>query len=71
MIGVFQVVGEQQGVDTQTFARRHAPAILFPFLRETLAALTARGLCGPLLLQPINLYALADSNSVTADAPDA
>ena len=59
LVGSFEVVGERPSVDPETFARRHAPAILFPYLRETIANLTIRGLFGALHLPPFNLQALA------------
>lgn len=48
-------------------------AILFPFVRETVASLTSRGRFGPLWLQPMNVRAVLDAGNAevlsAADVP--
>ena len=51
------------------FASLHAPAILMPYLREVMSALSGRGLSGALYLPPINVEHLMqnmDEESTTA-----
>lgn len=56
--GVFEAVGDDQGIDLVTFLRTNAPAILFPFCREVLSTMTGRGLNGAFHLNPVNIAAL-------------
>ncbi len=57
--GSFSVHGEAV-VDLGTFARRQAPAILMPFVREAVSRLTAGSRIGQVLLPPINVAALTE-----------
>ena len=58
LTGVFRIEGEFQTVDLKRFVSLNAPAILVPYLRETMSALTARGFYGPLHLPPVNVQTL-------------
>ncbi len=40
------------------YVKLHAPALLLPFLRETIASLTGRGLHGAFYLPPINVASI-------------
>lgn len=59
--GVFRVMGESTTVAMKDFARLNGPAILMPFLRECIGAMTARGYFGQMLLPPMNVHALMQS----------
>lgn len=52
--GTFQGAHE----DLKKFSRVHAPAHLFPFLREIVSNITMRANIPPLILPPINLSAI-------------
>lgn len=58
--GRFQVNGQPKTVEFRSFVQTQAVAILFPFAREGLASLTARGFYGPLLLPPMNVARLLE-----------
>ena len=58
VMGVFEAVGETQSVEFIQFLRTNAPAILFPFGREVLSTMTARGFFGAFHLHPINIAAV-------------
>ena len=48
------------------FVSKHGPALMMPFVRETISSLTSRGLHGALLLPPFNVLAMMrsiDSNA--------
>ncbi len=45
--------------DVEPIAKINCPAILFPFLRESVADITRRAGFNPLILPPINFVALA------------
>lgn len=55
---VFRVVGSAQTVMTTTFAHTHAPALLFPYVRQVVDELTSRSPFGRVLLPPTNIMAL-------------
>lgn len=56
--GVFHARPQTLGVDFAQFVREHAPAILFPYLREHISALTSRGPYGAFYLASMNLVQL-------------
>lgn len=55
--GLFE--GSQAGLPLEQFAQVNAPAILFPYLRETVSNLTARSGHPALLLPTVNFVELA------------
>jgi len=56
------VAPPEQPVDfLNKFARYNAPAILFPYLRETVSSITGRTSFSALVMPPLNLQALIDS----------
>lgn len=56
--GRFLVTNPSTELPVPRFASHHAPAILFPFLREAISSLTSKGAIGPLLLDPLNISAV-------------
>lgn len=57
----FRVVGEMQTVPIAKFAHTHAPALIFPYIRQVLDELTTRSPYGRILLPPTNMLALMAS----------
>jgi preprotein translocase subunit SecB len=55
---VFRVVGVAQTVQPTEFAHTHAPAVLFPYVRQVVDELTSRSPYGRVLLPPTNVVAL-------------
>lgn len=55
---VFRVVGDVQTVPIAQFAHGHAPALIFPYIRQVVDELTARSPYGRVLLPPTNIVAL-------------
>lgn len=55
---VFRVVGQSQTVKASNFAHVHAPALLFPYVRQVVDDLTSRSPYGRVLLPPTNVVAL-------------
>ena len=53
-----RVVGESQTVPVIAFAYSHAPALLFPYVRQVVDELTSRSPHGRVLLPPTNVLAL-------------
>lgn len=54
----FRIVGEVQSVAIGAFAHVHAPALIFPYIRQVVDELTSRSPHGRLLLPPTNVVAL-------------
>jgi preprotein translocase subunit SecB len=69
--GRFTAAGPSQEVPLESFVRFHAPAILMPFVRDAVAALTARGFFGTFLLPPINVQSLMDRQDPAATTASA
>ena len=55
--GIFTKDGDTSLTDDQ-FLNFHAPAIIFPFIREHLASLSLKAGLAPILLSPVNFYTL-------------
>ena len=53
MVGIFTVPTESE-LPIDVFTNVNAPAIIFPFLREHLASISAKSGISPIMLQPIN-----------------
>ncbi len=53
-----RIVGESQTVPVNMFAHAHAPALMFPYLRQVVDELTSRSPHGRVLLPPTNIVAL-------------
>lgn len=62
MVGIFDVENNAQNMDLERFGTQHAPALMFPFVREVIASLTSYGPMEPLLLPPINVLALTKNS---------
>lgn len=61
-----------EGVDAtflDNFAEINAPAIIFPFVREAIASLTARAGIPPILLQPLNFVDMAQRRQQQLSEP--
>lgn len=53
MVGVFEKIGEPQ-IDVNEFGNVNAAAIIFPYMREHLTNLSAKGGIGLIMLPPFN-----------------
>ncbi len=65
MVGRFMFFPGEETVPAKAFARYNALAFLFPYGREALTSLSARGPFGPYILPPVNMA------QVAADLPNA
>lgn len=59
MTALIQVDKSQPNMPIEQYLTGHAPAMLYPFVRQAVADLTGRGRFGPLWLSPLNLKAVA------------
>jgi preprotein translocase subunit SecB len=58
MIGIFSVTSENKNMELKEFAEYNAPALIFPYIRETIASTTTRAGIPPVVIPPINLTAI-------------
>ncbi|MBB1540762.1 MAG: protein-export chaperone SecB [Bacteroidia bacterium] len=54
MVGVFERIGESPLTDGEKFGRVNGAAIIFPYIREHITALSLKAGLGPIILPPIN-----------------
>ena len=64
---VEQIEGEEN-FDVEPYLQSNGWALLFPFLRESLANITSRGRFGPIYLNPVNVLALVAEGSAARDS---
>jgi preprotein translocase subunit SecB len=57
----FELGGLPDSLTPRVFAERNAPAIIFPYVREAVTAMTSRGAAGPVFIPPTNLSRLVES----------
>jgi preprotein translocase subunit SecB len=55
MIGIFSVIAGNENMDLADFARINAPALIFPYVRETIASTSLKAGIPPVIIPPINL----------------
>ena len=70
VVGAFGF-GDEPRMDFRTFVCREAPAILFPYLRETLSALTSRGLHEAYYHPPVDIAQIIEESFRFEDASGA
>lgn len=66
LLGSFEIVGKQN-MPIEQYAREHAPALLVPYVRETIANITTRSALPTLNIGPINVIALAKAGKSDID----
>lgn len=54
----FQAEGDISLKQKEDFANINAPAMIYPFIRETIASITAKALVGNILIPPVNFVKL-------------
>jgi len=64
--GVFRVHGFAEDAQRQHALGAYCPSVLFPFVREAVAAMVQRAGFPPFLLQPVNFDALYQEQQVRA-----
>ncbi len=57
-IGFFSVDEDAPNMELDKFLENNAPAIIFPYIREHIGAVTQKAGIKPLILPPLNVFAL-------------
>lgn len=53
MVGLFERIGSSE-IDLETFGKINGAAIIFPYIREHITAISLKAGLGPLILPPVN-----------------
>jgi len=48
-------------MNMERFMENHAPALMFPYIREHIAMVTQKAGVKPVLLPPVNIFALMET----------
>lgn len=70
LTAVFAAERERENMSPQEYAVPHGAALLFPFAREAVGNITARGHFGPVWLNPMNMFALLNVQGVQDGTQD-
>lgn len=61
-VGIFQMEQDGQNMEIDEFMKSYAPAHIFPYLREFLSSLSSRAGLPTIILPPLNILALTQSD---------
>lgn len=67
--GIFSTIKGEENLDLTAFSESNAPALIMPFLRQIVHDITSKSPLPPLLLPPINIFALINKKESTNPAP--
>jgi preprotein translocase subunit SecB len=57
-VGFFSIIKGEENMEMKDYLENHAPALLFPYIREHISTVTMKAGIKPVLLRPINLVSL-------------
>lgn len=66
MSALVEKIDGQENFEMESYLKLNGWALLFPFVRETLANLTGRGRFGPIWMNPVNVLALLNASGVAS-----
>jgi preprotein translocase subunit SecB len=58
MIGIFSKIAGSENMELEEFARYSGPALMLPYIRETVASTTLKAGITPVIIPPLNLQAI-------------
>lgn len=58
MVGIFSIIKDSINMDLEHFSKNNAPALIFPYIRETVASTTLKAGLPSVLLPPLNIHAI-------------
>lgn len=67
-VGYFGVEKSEQNMELKKFSEFNAPAVILPYIRETLSSITLKSGMKPIFLPPINIIAMLQKNQEKAPA---
>lgn len=63
-VGFFSSIKEQENMDIEEYVKCNSVALMFPYIREHISAITIKSGIDPVLLPPVNVMALLEKNEV-------
>lgn len=63
-IGFFSIINIQENMNMQDYLSNNAPALMFPYIREHISAISQKSGIKPILLPPLNVIALIKVSEV-------
>jgi preprotein translocase subunit SecB len=63
MIGMFSKIDGSENMELDEFAKYSGPALMFPYLRETIASTTVKAGIPPVIIPPVNLQAIKNKQN--------
>lgn len=57
-VGFFSIIKEQENMDIEEYIKNNSVALMFPYIREHISAVTIKSGINPIFLPPINVVAL-------------
>lgn len=57
-VGFFTVIKGSENMDIDEYIKNNAPALMFPYVREHISAITIKAGIKPILVPPLNMRAL-------------
>jgi len=63
-VGTFRKSDKIEDANLDQFCGINAPAIIFPFIRETISGLSIKGGLAPIIVQPINFIELSKKKTI-------
>lgn len=64
-VGLFSVIPDKENMDIQEFLENNAPALMYPYVREHISAITTKAGIKTVILPPLNVRALLIQGSAT------
>ena len=61
-VAIFSVVEKYKNMEMDSFIKNNAPALIFPYIRQHIQEVTTNAGLVPLILPPMNLIALINSD---------
>jgi preprotein translocase subunit SecB len=58
MIGMFSRIAGSENMELEEFAQYSGPALMLPYIRETIASTTLKAGIAPVIIPPLNLQAI-------------
>ncbi len=59
-VGFFSVIEGKENMDIESFIKYNAVSFMIPYIREHISSITMKSGINPILLPPMNIYALYD-----------
>lgn len=68
LIGNFSVIGNSENMSLEEFSKTNAPALMMPYIRETISNITLRSGLKPIIIPPINIISMVNKKTAVIDS---